>query len=67
MKNIGLIDQIIRGILGLFFVYLSKIILGKNFILSAIIFIVALILIITALTGFCPLYKIFGFNTRRKK
>lgn len=59
--NEGLIDRIIRAILGI------GLILGALFLvqglLKIILIIVGVILIITAITGFCGLYALFGINT----
>lgn len=56
-KNTGNIDRIIRLIVGA--VVLSQVFIG----LKTPIGYAGLILIITGLVGFCPIYKVFGLNT----
>jgi hypothetical protein len=61
-QNEGAIDRILRLVVGIalggftfaLLTGLGQIILG----------IVAVILVLTGLVGFCPLYAIFGVNTR---
>jgi len=63
-KNEGVLDRIIRLILGLIFVYVSYGFgEGKWLILG---YLLGAILILTGFTGFCGLYKIFGINTCKK-
>ncbi len=61
MKNVGSVDKILRIIVGLA--------------LIAIVFVgpqtpwgwIGVIPLLTALIGFCPLYKVIGVNTCRTK
>lgn len=53
MKNISLFDKIIRLILG----FILLIFLFKSFLV-----LIAILLIITALAEFCPLYKLAGIS-----
>lgn len=65
-KNMGLIDRIVRVLLAVAVgvLYLTHQISG----LAAIILgIVALVFVITAILGFCPLYLPFGISTKGKK
>ncbi len=62
-KNVGTIDRVIRIILGLIFVYLGEVSMGA---LSIILYIVAVILLLTGLFGTCPLYSALKMNTNKK-
>lgn len=56
VKNVGLVDRILRVLIGL--VLIGWGVYAKNW-LGAI----GIIPIITAVISFCPLYKIFGIST----
>lgn len=64
-KNMGLADQIIR--LGLAIIitvlYLTNFITGT---LALILLLVLGILISTSLFSFCPIYLLFGINSKKK-
>lgn len=64
-KNIGLTDQIIRFGLAIIItvLYLTNFITG---ILALILLLVLSILISTSLFNFCPIYLLFGINTKKK-
>lgn len=63
MKNVGNADRIIRVIIGLGLLSLLIILNGNMKFLGLL----GLIPIITALIGFCPLYKLLGIKTLSKK
>jgi len=60
--NMGSIDRMIRTLIAALFVllYFTEIVSGW---IGIIISIFAVIFILTSFTGFCPLYKLFGFST----
>lgn len=65
-KNMGLIDRIVRAVFAVVVavLYLTQQISG----LAAIILgILAVVFVITAILGFCPLYLPFGISTKGKK
>ncbi len=64
-KNIGTVDKIVRGILGLVLIYLGVSLYATNQVLSIVLFIIGLLLIITSMTGFCFLYTVFGVSTKK--
>lgn len=65
-RNLGTLDKIIRGIVGLGLVFVSaNNFIGSGFV-SGILFIVGLVLIFESMFGFCFLYKIFGINTNKR-
>ncbi len=65
-KNVGTTDQWIRIILAVIGVvlYLTKVATGA---LGIIVLIIALILVLTSLISFCPIWALIGINTIRKK
>lgn len=64
-KNIHTIDRIIRllPVAGVAILYFAHFISGP---LAFVLGVAAIILAITAFTGFCPVYYMLGINTRRK-
>ena len=60
--NVGSPDKIARIVLGVVAAVVAFLV-GAGSVLGIILFVVAAILIVTALAGFCPLYRIFGINT----
>ena len=62
--NEGPIDRIIRVILGIALAYIGYTVGG---VWGIVLYVVAAISLVTGLTGFCLLYKLFGnFNTAKK-
>jgi hypothetical protein len=61
-KNMGTTDRAIRGIAGVVVaaLALAGLITG---VWMWVAYIVAAVLIVTALAGFCPVYRIFGWST----
>lgn len=61
-KNVGKLDRAIRTLvaIGIALLYLFDVISG---ILGMVLTAFAIILLITSLVNFCPLYKIIGFNS----
>ncbi|NLD62664.1 MAG: DUF2892 domain-containing protein [Bacteroidales bacterium] len=64
-KNIGKTDMIVRLVLAALLVILYFIGVGK--LLGLIFIILAIILVLTALTRTCPLYYLFRTDTLGKK
>jgi hypothetical protein len=60
--NVGNADKAIRVILAVVAVILA-LVAGASSPLGIILFVVAAILLVTALAGFCPLYRLVGVNT----
>jgi hypothetical protein len=59
-KNVGKTDKIIRYVLTVVFAYLG-------YSVSPWFYLAAAIALITAITGLCGLYKLFGINTCKIK
>lgn len=65
-SNIGSNDKLIRLALAIVLIVLFyKEILTGTLGIAALV--VALLLTVTSLVNFCPLYSIFGINTNKKK
>lgn len=64
--NVGLTDKAIRIVIALLItILIYKDILSGTLAIVAGIF--AVILLLTTLIGFCPLYRIFGISTCKRK
>jgi len=64
-KNVGMIDRVIRIILGITLLYLFVV----NMVAapwSYLVALIGLILLVTGVIGTCPLYSILGMNTLGK-
>lgn len=64
--NMGGIDKIIRVIIALFIgiLIMADVVSGT---LAIVLGIVAVILVLTSLIGFCGLYAVFGIKTCKRK
>jgi hypothetical protein len=62
-KNESTIDRWIRAIVGLVALYVSYTQLSGGWAIFG--YVIGIIAIVTALTGFCYLYKIFGVSTKK--
>jgi uncharacterized membrane protein HdeD (DUF308 family) len=63
-KNIGSLDSNIRITVA---IVLSLLFLGKFIVgtLGLIAFIIGIVLLVTSLVSFCPLYKLLGITTKK--
>ena len=63
-KNIGSLDSNFRITLA---IVLSLLFLGKFIVgtLGLIAFIIGIVLLVTSLVSFCPLYKLLGITTKK--
>ena len=60
MRNLGTVDRAIRVVAGLLFL------LWVPFGMWTFWSIAGLVLIVTGIVGFCPLYRLFGISTCRR-
>jgi hypothetical protein len=63
-KNEGGIDRLVRAIVGIILI-VAAFKLDANG-LTVVFYVVGVVSIITAITGFCAFYKIFGISTVKK-
>lgn len=66
-RNIGTVDKIFRGGLGLFLVYIAGMNYNDAINLSLTAFLLGFIFLLTSIIGFSPLYALFRFSTRHEK
>ena len=64
-RNEGTADRVIRVLLGIILLYLATAKLSGT--LAVILGVIAVILLVTGVTGFCALYKVLGVNTAKKE
>ncbi len=62
-QNESTMDRWIRAVLGIIILYLAYAVFTG--VLSVIAYIVGIILVLTAIVGFCLPYKIFGISTKK--
>jgi hypothetical protein len=63
-RNMGNLDRIIRAIAGVILIVVGVLYLG--FWWGILMLVIALILLITAIIGICPLYMLFKWSTLKK-
>lgn len=63
-KNVGTLDRVLRLIfaLAVAVLYFTGLISGTAAIILGIL---AAVFLLTSVVGFCPLYTLFGFSTRK--
>jgi len=68
-RNMGLYDQIFRTVMGLALIYLGPFsdVLTSDMLSESLLAGVGIMIIISSLIGWCPLYHIAGFNSHRRK
>ncbi|MER3420883.1 MAG: DUF2892 domain-containing protein [Chloroflexota bacterium] len=60
-RNVGMPDRIMLGIVGLVLVIIGIGVLGP--IGGAVLALIGVVLLLTGLVGFCPLYRLLGIDT----
>jgi uncharacterized membrane protein HdeD (DUF308 family) len=60
--NEGTADRIVRVILGIVLIIIGWPVLGNNA-LGIILDVIGVILLVTAITGFCAIYRLLGIST----
>lgn len=65
-QNVGIIDRIIRVILAILLFYGAMMWITSSWI-RIVMSVVGGILLVTSVTGFCALYKLFRFSTVKQK
>lgn len=64
VKNVGSPDKIARYAIAVVAV-IAALLVGAGSVLGIILFVVAVIMVGTALLGFCPIWRIIGVNTNK--
>ena len=65
MKNEGLLDRILRLILGIGSFFIGFYYFDNSW--QYLFYVIGLVLLVTAITGYCGIYKLFGISTVKKK
>lgn len=65
-KNVGNTDKLIRLMIAVFIIVLSYKKVITNPTLDIVLLVVALIVAITSLLNYCPIYSLFKINTNKK-
>lgn len=65
MRNIGMLDRIIRIILALVIFYVATMVNMVDY-LKIILAVIGGLILVTSITGFCFVYKIFGICSCKK-
>lgn len=68
-RNMGPVDQATRAVIGIGLIYLGPVskTLTSDFMSGILLALVGALAIISAATGYCPLYHIAGFCTYKPK
>lgn len=61
--NVGSTDKVIRLVLALVAV-VAAFVVGASSALGIVLLVVGVVLAVTAVTGFCPIYRVLGTSTR---
>jgi hypothetical protein len=64
-SNVSSIDRIIRLVIAAVAVVVAFAV-GASSPLGIVLFVVAAVMVVTAVVGFCPLYRLFGLSTKKK-
>ncbi|MEZ5094819.1 MAG: DUF2892 domain-containing protein [Nocardioides sp.] len=64
--NVGSADKVIRIVLGIAAAVIAFVV-GAGSVGGIILLVVAAVMLVTAFTGFCPLYRLIGVNTCKVK
>ncbi|HET8759730.1 MAG TPA: DUF2892 domain-containing protein [Nitrospiria bacterium] len=63
--NVGNVDRAVRGVIGI--ALAAGALNAEAPLVRAVVGVLALVMVGTALVGVCPLYQVFGLNTGRRK
>jgi uncharacterized membrane protein (UPF0136 family) len=61
-KNVGNTDKVVRAAIGVI-ALVAAFLIGITSVWGIVLAVVAVIALVTAAVGFCPLYRLFGINT----
>ncbi len=64
-RNMGNIDRLVRGLLAAPVALILAFVVGIGSVAGVILVVAALVMAVTAVVGFCPLYKLIGLSTER--
>lgn len=64
-KNVGPVDQILRGLVAVVLV-IAAVVAGFGTVGGVVALVLAGVVLATATTSFCPIYRALHLNTRRR-
>ena len=62
-KNVGSTDKIIRMVLAIAIGYFAYSTTFETNWIQYVLYIISAVMLVTPITGYCPLYTLFGINT----
>jgi len=65
-QNESMLDQVIRFVLGAVLLYAWYTVLVTG-VLATVALVIGVVLMLTGLIGWCPLYSLFGMSTRQSQ
>jgi len=65
-QNESMLDRVIRFVLGAVLLYAWYTVLVTG-VLATVVLVLGIILVLTGLIGWCPLYSLFGMSTRQSQ
>ncbi len=65
-QNESIVDRVIRFVLGAVLVYAWYAVLVTG-VLATVALVLGVVLVLTGLIGWCPLYSLFGMSTRQSQ
>lgn len=65
--NLGRLDRIIRIVLGIIIALIALFYSTGFGLWTYVLLVIALIFVVIAIIGYCPIYVPFGINTNKKK
>lgn len=66
-RNMGLHDQVFRTLMGLLLIYIGPFsdVLTSDTLSAVLLSVVGVMIIISSIIGWCPVYHLAGFNTNK--
>lgn len=68
-RNMGLIDQVFRTCMGLSLIYIGPFsdVITSDAMSAILLSVVGVMIIVSSLIGWCPVYHMAGFNTNKSE
>ena len=67
-RNMGPIDQVFRSLMGLVLIYFGPVsdLLVEDPLSEILMALIGILTLVSAISGYCPVYHVAGINTYRK-
>jgi hypothetical protein len=66
IRNMAHTDRLIRAAVVAPVLVVAALLTGAATVVGAVLLVAAVVMLATAATGFCPLYRLFGIDTRSR-